>query len=206
MAKIETVQKSRKEITCSKCGKVIPVGSSYKKCEPYGVAPIKRCISCGIKNWETSGSNYSRSVGQIVEEWEEIYALDDAIEDIMSDLENIKDECESSLDNMPDGLRDGDTGCTLQERIDGLENAISELDLIDADGLKEDAMAELEVIYLDGDEENEDEDNIVDPSEVDYDEFVEDDRISQDIRDEVAANYADNLKDAINEVLESIEY
>jgi len=53
----------------------------------------------------------------------------DDIAEIVDQLQGMRDECEESLENMPEGLRDSsDSGILLQERIDGLESAISELE------------------------------------------------------------------------------
>jgi hypothetical protein len=57
--------------------------------------------------------------------------IDSIIRDTVSDLENLKDECENSLSNMPESLQSSPTGELLQERIDALDNAISELESID---------------------------------------------------------------------------
>lgn len=68
---------------------------------------------------------------------------------IAETLREMQQECEASLDNMPDGLRDGDTGQLLQERIDGceafaeacdeaadtLETALDEIENMEADDL-----------------------------------------------------------------------
>lgn len=63
------------------------------------------------------------------------------IEDIKSDIENLRDDTQGSFDNMPEGLQQGDTGQLLQGRIDGLEEMLSSFDSIDTDieeGLKGD--------------------------------------------------------------------
>jgi hypothetical protein len=52
-------------------------------------------------------------------------------EDIINELENLRDETQGSLDNMPDQLQYSPTGELLQERVDALDSAISELDMID---------------------------------------------------------------------------
>lgn len=54
-------------------------------------------------------------------------------DDVVSQLEDLKSECESSLDNMPDGLKEGDTGQLLQERIDALESAINDFEALELD-------------------------------------------------------------------------
>jgi hypothetical protein len=49
-------------------------------------------------------------------------------DDIVSRLEDLRSDCESSLDNIPESLREGSSGQLLQERIDALESAISEFE------------------------------------------------------------------------------
>lgn len=61
----------------------------------------------------------------------ELEDLKSFVEEILGDIESLKDETQSSLDNMPEGLQQGDTGQLLQERIDGLENWQSELEGVD---------------------------------------------------------------------------
>jgi hypothetical protein len=51
------------------------------------------------------------------------------VEDIKSQLSELADECQSSLDNMPESLQYAPTGELLQERIDACENAQYDLDV-----------------------------------------------------------------------------
>ena len=53
------------------------------------------------------------------------------IEGIKGDLENLRDETQSSFDNMPEGLQQGDTGQLLEARVQGLEDLIGEFDGLD---------------------------------------------------------------------------
>ena len=52
-------------------------------------------------------------------------------EDITSQVDDLRDETQGSLDNMPDSLQYSPTGEMLQERIDALENIESEIDCIE---------------------------------------------------------------------------
>lgn len=54
-------------------------------------------------------------------------------EDLMSQIESLKEQCEESLSNMPDSLQESPTGQLLQERIDGLDNWYSEVEGIECD-------------------------------------------------------------------------
>ena len=125
MAKITRINKSRTVQKCSKCGKLIEIGSSYLKATPYRAKPIIRCLQCGLKQYETSRSSYIQDVGRIVEDWEEVYGIDDStLETIIEDLESIMDDCQDSLDNMPEQLQESSP---LQERIETLESVIYDL-------------------------------------------------------------------------------
>lgn len=128
MGKIQIVQKSRKEHTCFKCRKTIPAGSRYYKGVLNFSRPLIACTNCGLKHYEVTTSDYKRTVGPIVEDWGETYAVEDGVwEAIAEALEELKDELEERLDNIPEQLQEADTGTLLQERIDALESVISNL-------------------------------------------------------------------------------
>ena len=74
--------------------------------------------------------------------------LDSSKQEIVSELENIRDECQDSLDNMPDQLQDGDTGMLLQERIDAVEQGISDIESIETEGMTvDDFISEVESVF-----------------------------------------------------------
>lgn len=132
MGKIYKVEKSRKEYTCGRCGKKIEKGQPYLRGELNFARPIIRCPKCGLQHWEVTTSDYQLSVGEIVYRWRENYEVSEEGRDsIIADLEEIRDEQQDRLDNMPEGLQQGDTGMLLQDRIDCLESAISDLESID---------------------------------------------------------------------------
>ena len=144
MAKIEK-PKARKEYKCSKCGETIKVGETYLKGTPFRRSPVIRCTKCGLRRWELSSSDYVQGVGRVCDCWEEDYGCDeDTAQSIADELDTIKDDCQDSLDNMPEGLQEGDTGQLLQERIDNLDSAVSDLECIDYDTIKENAKADVD--------------------------------------------------------------
>lgn len=57
----------------------------------------------------------------------------DFIDEIKSATEQLRDDTQEKLDNMPESLQSSPTGELLQERIDALENAISEIENIDTE-------------------------------------------------------------------------
>jgi hypothetical protein len=54
-------------------------------------------------------------------------------DDIVSDLESVKDETDEKFNNMPDGLQQGDTGQLLEERVNALDEVISTLQDVDCE-------------------------------------------------------------------------
>lgn len=54
------------------------------------------------------------------------------LDDIISELENLRDETQDKWDNIPEQLQDtSDAGMLLQERVDSLEEFISDLENVD---------------------------------------------------------------------------
>lgn len=132
MGKVTYIKKSRKENTCSKCHKIIPVGSAYWKGELYMMRPIVRCTKCGLRHYEVTTSDYVMTIGRLVEDWQEDFPVGDTTaEEIISVLEETRDTCQENFDNIPEQLQDADAGSLLQERIDELEGAIYDLESMD---------------------------------------------------------------------------
>lgn len=132
MGKITKVLKSRNEYTCGRCLQKIEKGSPYLRGDLNFSRPVIRCCKCGLQPWEVTTSDYQLSVGEIVYHWQDNYDVsEEGRDEIISELESIKDDLEGRLENMPEGLQEGDAGQLLQERIDCLESAISDLESID---------------------------------------------------------------------------
>ena len=179
MAKIEKPV-ARKEYKCSKCGEVIKKGDQYLKGSPFRCKPIIRCQKCGLRHWELSSSDYVQSVGRVCDCWQEDYELgEDTAQEIADELSNIQDECQDSLDNMPEGLQEGDTGQLLQERIDTLGDVISELESISYESIKEEAESDFDSEYEEG---------------------------TPEYQNELEGEIHSQLIDAINEALEQLDY
>lgn len=196
MAKVQVIQKSRKEYKCSKCGKVIPVGSKYYKGEINFGPTIIRCSDCKLEAWEVTTSDWQLSTGAIINRWEEDYGVSDSTpEELRDTIEGIMDEQQERLDNMPEGLQEGDVGQLLQEQIDACESTMYELDSIDIDSLKSDALES----YIGDDEDGNYDD-------MDYDEVLE--KLEASDATEAAdlvAKFEELLSDAIVEALENLE-
>jgi hypothetical protein len=66
---------------------------------------------------------------------EEIDRAQAIIGEAMSRLETVKDEEQDYYDNMPESFQNGEKGERAQQAVDALDNAYSELDTIDFDGI-----------------------------------------------------------------------
>lgn len=192
MAKINRIEKSRKEVTCSKCGKVLPIGSPYLKATPYHRRPIIRCVDCGLSSWETSTSDFVLTCGDLQENFAKEYDLTDesCIDDIRSVLEEQRDNAQDSLDNIPESLQYGPTGEMLQERIDMLESVISELDAIDFEEIRDEVRNDFD------DEDDYDDEDADDEDDEEDDDYDDDDE--GDYTDALSAAVEERISDALS--------
>ena len=92
----------------------------------------KRFSKTAPKRSQLTQSSFYATVYDIEDEVIGKAVADDSLpgvrDDVVSQLEDLKSECESNLDNIPDSLKDGSSGQLLQERIDALDNAIREFE------------------------------------------------------------------------------
>ena len=130
MAEIHILKKSSRGIAiCSKCGKEIIRGERYNKATPFRKESIIRCLLCGLKPYETSGSSYIRTAGDLVYKWKIKYKVNESIIDtILLEIDNIRGELDYNLNCIPEQFQDYSI---LQDRIDSLDDCISELEAID---------------------------------------------------------------------------
>lgn len=82
---------------------------------------------------QLTGSAFLSQVYSITERMEDFTAeevsdVESFRDEIVSELEEMRDECQEKLDNMPEQLQYASSGETLQNRIDSLEEMISNLE------------------------------------------------------------------------------
>lgn len=71
--------------------------------------------------------------------------FESAVETMKTELEQLRDECQEKLDNMPDSLRESSSsGELLQARVDNLDEYVNNLDNIEYDELDEESADETE--------------------------------------------------------------
>ena len=132
MGKVQVIKSARKQWKCGRCGATIEKGMPYYKGEVNFGPTFVRCAKCKLESWEVTSSDYQLAVGEIVYRWRENYgASDDTLDSPVSDLETLRDDVQDRLDNMPEGLQEGEVGQLLSDRIDQLDTAIDDLGNID---------------------------------------------------------------------------
>jgi hypothetical protein len=123
------IQKARKEYTCRKCKSTINVGDKYYKYAMFRSKPTIRCINCKPKPSDLTSSEYLTEIYLLQESDYGDYT--DNVESLVETLEVIKEGCEERFESIPESLQYAPNGEMLQERIDCLESAISDLEDID---------------------------------------------------------------------------
>jgi len=131
MTQLHYVKKSRKEQKDTVTGETIPVGSSYYWWQ-FAFSP-KNISKERPKPQRLTRSDYEITVMDIQDAIDglTIDNLEDEVSIIVSNIDDLKEECEEKLSNMPEQLQDGDVGQLLQERIDTLEDWSSNIQGVD---------------------------------------------------------------------------
>lgn len=128
--KVTFVKKARKDVP----GSDIKAGESYYWWKfRFGGKHVSRAHP---KPSQLTQSEYL----QAVLGWEERVStaepvstddIESLVNEIKDEAENLKSEMEDKLSNMPEGLQEGEVGQMMQERIDYLDNLVSDLEGIE---------------------------------------------------------------------------
>lgn len=139
MPRVTRVKKAqKKQGECGQCGVAIKKGDSYVWWKfRHGERHI-RCTStsCAPSRSDLTQSSFLKGLYSVQDEDPPDCDAESYRDDLVSRLEELRDDCQSSLDNMPQGLQEGDTGQLLQTRIENLEQGINDLASIDFDAYK----------------------------------------------------------------------
>lgn len=125
MPKVHTVQKARKDHPPD-----IKKGDTYYHWKfRYGGLWRSKTYP---KPWQLTQSPFLQQLYQLQEYQFDPEDLEASRDDLVNQIQELLDECQESLDNMPKHLQDSSSsGELLQERIDGLESWISDLENVD---------------------------------------------------------------------------
>lgn len=137
MPRVTTVAKARKNAgTCEKCGTEIKKGDSYKWWKFRFGGKHVRCskTECVPRPSDLTQSAFLGTLADLQTNGftgDTIDDLESERDNIVSELESLRDEQEEKKSNMPDSLQESATGELLQERYDALDEAVNELSGID---------------------------------------------------------------------------
>lgn len=117
-------------------------GTGIKKGMPYywwkfRRGPLMRSLTAPRASQLTQSefwSGYHSSMEAFEDAVKEASTMDDlkeAVSNLREAIDNIKDETEEKKNNMPESLQDSATGELLQERVEGLEEFITEIEGLD---------------------------------------------------------------------------
>lgn len=154
MPRVNTVQKTQKARKCGKCGETIEIGQPYRwwkfryggkrercmkpECSPKASDLTQSAFLGGMADAEQAHADAIRNVQ---EGGGDLNSFAEELRGIAETVRELGEEAQSSLDNMPEGLQQGDTGQMLEGRVssceeiadalesaaDEAENALSEL-------------------------------------------------------------------------------
>lgn len=91
---------------------------------------------------QLTASEYLSTLYDIEDDLLEFDGSSDDVGELITRLEELRDETQDKFDNMPEGLQQGDTGQLLEERVNALDSAIQELE--DAKSTLEEAESTLD--------------------------------------------------------------
>lgn len=129
MARVHTIQKAAKDYPAQSIKK----GDKYYwwKFRFGGKHKSKTCP----KRSQLTQSTFLQSLYTLQDEFS--FDSEDpgsSRDELINEIENLRDECQSSLDNMPEHLQEtSDSGTMLQERIEALEAWKSDLEAVDCE-------------------------------------------------------------------------
>lgn len=103
------------------------------KAQVGGVVRRSKTLPRESQKTLSSYKSSAHSLNEVIEDLKtsSVEDLESAVEYIVSSAEELRDEVQGSLDNMPEGLQKGSTGELLQARIEALDSFIDELQSID---------------------------------------------------------------------------
>jgi len=130
MPRVTHVKKARKDNPVAKAGEPYYWWQFAFGAKQYSKTPPKR------SQLTQSGflSNLYDLQDGLQNRFTDIDSIADDVQSFSDELEQIKDECQDSLDNMPEHLQEASaSGELLTERIDLLEQWVSDVEAIDAE-------------------------------------------------------------------------
>jgi len=130
MPRVHHVKKARKDNPVAKAGEPYYWWQFAFGPKMYSATPPKRSQ---LTRSAFLSALYDLQDG-LANRFTDIDSIEDDKQDLIQELNDMLDEAQGSLENMPEHLQEtSDSGMMLQERIENLENWVNDLDNIDTD-------------------------------------------------------------------------
>lgn len=116
---------------------VVNKGQEYYAWSLFGESKERISVTCPNRNQLTNNEfklGYYAVEDRIGDLFSQDFlesSIDDEVNEIVSDIESLKDNAQESLDNMPEQLQEGETGQMLQSRVESLEEWSSNIEAVD---------------------------------------------------------------------------
>jgi len=132
MSRVNVVPKSRKSVTCSKCGTVVPVGSSYRWIKPRYSSKLIRCMAedCCFRPTDLSSAKVA-AIYEAIEDAEATISLATCLDDIqmaLGDVVSIAQDTASEYQGASDNWAGGNGNEEFQDKAETCENFANELE------------------------------------------------------------------------------
>lgn len=137
---VKNARKAKKKRTC-RCGHVIQPGESYKWAEPRYGGMKYWCQDHSPKRSELTSSKlgplYDAQDDFDVSEATSAEEISEALQSVADTAREVAEEYQEGIDNMPEGLQEGDVAQQSQEKIEALESYANELESWDPSDVEE---------------------------------------------------------------------
>jgi hypothetical protein len=140
----KTKSKAGEPYRCDQCSEKIVAGQAYFQWKfRYGGIHRQHTSHGRPKESQLTQSKLSgvysaiESAQMEIDAAEDVDALREALETCRSSVEEVRDEYQESLDNIPDNLKEGAVGSQCQEMIDNLESFMGSLESNDLEDFEE---------------------------------------------------------------------
>lgn len=138
---VQSARKAKKERSCRRCGHKIQPGESYKWAEPRYGPILLWCKDHSPKRSELTSSKlgplYDAQDDFDVSEMTSAEEISEALNSVAEVAREVAEEYQEGIDNMPEGLQEGDVAQQSQEKIEALESFADELESWEASDVEE---------------------------------------------------------------------
>jgi hypothetical protein len=144
-----------------------------------------------------------RSLTEMIDDSDELGSAEDFTElrdTVRDELETIQSDCQESLDNMPEQLQYAPTGELLQERIDAIDSAMSDVEGVEPDDMEDGPEDKPELSDFQADAGDDDDETVVEK----FNDALEEWNIEVEDFEELKITYIETLQDLKSDLTSAV--